>query len=84
VDADASMRRGVVSMTHAFGGLPGDDDPLVHGVNTGRLISLDNELQPISAMPRMSAVPVTIEPAYSPSAARVTSSQDAQVASLLG
>lgn len=84
VDADASMRPGVVSMTHAFGGLPGDDDPLIRGVNTGRLISLDNELQAISAMPRMSAVPVTIEAAYSPSAARATSSQAAHVASLLG
>lgn len=61
VEADGSMRRGVVSMTHAFGALS-DDDPLRDGTNTGRLVSLSMQLQTISAMPRMSALPVAIEP----------------------
>ncbi|MGE0795511.1 MAG: molybdopterin-dependent oxidoreductase, partial [Acidimicrobiia bacterium] len=64
VEADATLRRGVVSMSHAFGGLPGeDDDPTVHGTNTTRLISAEAETQAINRMPRMSAIPVTITPA---------------------
>ncbi|HEY2331470.1 MAG TPA: molybdopterin-dependent oxidoreductase [Acidimicrobiales bacterium] len=61
VDADATLRRGVVSMSHAFGGLPGeDDDPTLHGTNPTRLLSIDAETQSINRMPRMSAIPVTI------------------------
>jgi anaerobic selenocysteine-containing dehydrogenase len=67
---DRTIRPGVVSMTHGFGALPGpDDDPLQHGVNMGRLTSLHRDLQPISAMPLLSALPVTIarrEPAGVP------------------
>jgi anaerobic selenocysteine-containing dehydrogenase len=60
--ADATMRRGAVSMTHAFGGLPGvEDDPLRFGANPTRLLSVDEQLQSVSAMPLMSAVPVSIE-----------------------
>lgn len=64
VHADASMRPGVVSMSHSFGGLPGDDDdPLLHGANVNRILSVDDDLQTISAMPLMSAVPVAISAA---------------------
>jgi anaerobic selenocysteine-containing dehydrogenase len=64
VAADRTMRRGAVSMTHAFGGMPGsEDDPLEYGANPTRLLSVDHELQPLSAMPLMSAVPVSIAPA---------------------
>jgi anaerobic selenocysteine-containing dehydrogenase len=64
VEADTTLRRGVASMTHAFGGLPGeDDDPARHGTNPTRLISLDSETESINRMPRMSAIPVTITPA---------------------
>ncbi len=59
--ADASMRPGVVSMTHGFGGLPGDAETA--GTNVNILLSMDTDLQAISAMPRMSAVPVSIKPA---------------------
>ncbi|MET0145270.1 MAG: molybdopterin-dependent oxidoreductase [Ilumatobacteraceae bacterium] len=65
MQADSTMRRGVVSMTHAFGGLPdadGDDDPLVHGANPTRLLSLRHGVQTINAMPVMTAIPVTIVP----------------------
>ncbi|MFI5054275.1 MAG: molybdopterin dinucleotide binding domain-containing protein, partial [Acidimicrobiia bacterium] len=63
VEPDETLRRGVVSMTHAFGGLPGDDDdPRRHGANPTRLLSIDFDTQAINRMPRMSAVPVTITP----------------------
>jgi len=65
VEADASLRRGVVSITHAFGGDPeGDDDErsaLAVGCNTGRLLRVDDEYDAISGMPRMGAVPVALE-----------------------
>ena len=58
--ADASVRPGVVQMTHGWGGLPGETDYDRDGANTGLLISTDRDLEPINAMPRMSAVPVNI------------------------
>ena len=61
--ADDSVRPGVVSMTHCFGYLPGDNDYDRHGVSTNLLISTDRDMQSISAMPRMSAIPVAIRPA---------------------
>ena len=58
------MRRGVVSITHGFGRLPADQDADVTnesvGANVNMLLSRTVDLQSISAMPRMSAVPVTI------------------------
>ena len=55
--ADATMRRGVVAMTHLNGGLPGDEVP---GANVNVLLSTETDLQTISAMPLMSAVPVSV------------------------
>jgi anaerobic selenocysteine-containing dehydrogenase len=63
VEADASLRRGLVSMTHAFGGRPGtDDDPRERGSNAGRLLRADDDYDPISGIPRMGALPVAVEP----------------------
>jgi anaerobic selenocysteine-containing dehydrogenase len=63
VKADATLKPGVVSMTHGFGAMPGEaQDYLKHGANVAELISLDRDCEPLQAMPRMSGVPVRIEP----------------------
>jgi anaerobic selenocysteine-containing dehydrogenase len=63
VEGDESLRRGVISMTHGFGAAWSDEpgDPNVAGSAITRLVSMD-ELDPISGIPRMSALPVTVEP----------------------
>ena len=59
--ADDTLRPGVVSITHGYGALPGDDDdPRRYGANPARLLSLTDHRQPVSLMPWMSAVPVTV------------------------
>jgi anaerobic selenocysteine-containing dehydrogenase len=63
VRSDPSMRRGVISMTHGWGGLPGEaTDYRQAGSNPNLLIDA-SERDPINAMPVMSAIPVRIEPA---------------------
>ncbi len=61
VRTDPSVRRGCVSMSHAWGGNPGeDDDPAVRGGNTGRLVPVDREYDAMTGIPRMSAIPVRL------------------------
>jgi anaerobic selenocysteine-containing dehydrogenase len=62
VAADATLRRGVVAMTHGFGDLPGEDDadPRRYGSNPTRLLSMTKDLQPINQMPRMTAIPLAV------------------------
>lgn len=61
-EGDPSLRSGVVSMAVAWGGLPGEDlDPAKHGASTNMLISTDRNVEPINAMPRMSAIPVNLQ-----------------------
>jgi len=61
VEADATVRPGVVSMAVAWGGLPDEEfDPATHGASTNMLISTDRDADPLNAMPRMSAIPVNI------------------------
>jgi ABC-type lipopolysaccharide export system ATPase subunit len=61
VEADADLRRGVVSMSHGFGGNPGEtEDPRVDGANTNRLLRSDVDYDPITGMPRMGAVPISV------------------------
>jgi anaerobic selenocysteine-containing dehydrogenase len=55
--SDPTLRRGVVSISHCWGGLPGSDAP---GANTNLLIAADEDVQPINAMPLMSSLPVNI------------------------
>jgi len=68
VEEDPSVSRGVVSMTHCFGGLPGDEMPYEEiGSCTSLLVSVDRDYEEINAMPRMSAIPVEVIPLRSTS-----------------
>ena len=61
---DPTLRRGVVSITHGYGGPPDEDpntDPFRCGTNVERLLSLTADVQTITAMPLMSAVPVAVK-----------------------
>jgi anaerobic selenocysteine-containing dehydrogenase len=64
-EADDTVRPGTVSISHAFGGLPGEDDQDVRevGSNPGRLVADDGVHDRFSGQPRMSNVPVRIGPA---------------------
>lgn len=62
VKADENLRRGVVSMSHNWGRADNDSRSYeAHGASTNRLIAADRVVEPINAMPRMSAIPVAIE-----------------------
>ncbi len=60
--ADETVRRGVVSMTHAFGGLPRDKASYDEGgVSTNWLTSLDESArETINAMPWMTGFPIAV------------------------
>ena len=61
VEAEAELRRGVISMPHAFGDVPERDAELRSiGSNTGRLMSVENDYDPYTGIPRMSDVPVNV------------------------
>ncbi|HXY91830.1 MAG TPA: molybdopterin-dependent oxidoreductase [Acidimicrobiia bacterium] len=61
VEADHDLRPGVVSMSHGFGANPGEhEDPRVDGANTNRLLRADADYDPITGMPRMGALPVSV------------------------
>ena len=62
VEAEAGVKPGCISMSHAWGGNPGEDDnPFLLGANTGRLTSVDSDYDPYSGIPRMSAIPVRLQ-----------------------
>ncbi len=64
VEADATLKPGVASMTHGFGVMPGEPaDYRVQGASVSPLISLDRDCEALQAMPRMSGIPVRIESA---------------------
>ena len=59
--ADATLRPGVVSMTHGWGALPGEDETYEKvGANTSRLLGPALPTERINAMPQMNAVPVSV------------------------
>ena len=61
VRGDDSLRPGVVSLTHGWGGAPGDEsDPREVGTNINPLISDNRDVEAVNAMPRMTAIPVNI------------------------
>jgi anaerobic selenocysteine-containing dehydrogenase len=62
VKSDEALKPGVVSMTHGYGWLVGEEfDYRDVGSSTSLLISLDRDCEPLQAMPRMSGVPVRVE-----------------------
>ncbi len=66
VEPDPDVRRGVISMAHAWGGAPTEDDQLrTIGSNTGRLISNAGRLDHRSDQPLMSTIPVNLAKAAS-------------------
>lgn len=59
--ADATLPSGIVAMTHCRGGLPSDDAASVSpGVAVARLVSTETMVEPVNAMPAMTAIPVSI------------------------
>ena len=59
--SDSTLRKGVISMTHGWGGLPGEAaDYLELGSNPNLLID-SRRRDAINAMPVMSAIPVRVE-----------------------
>jgi hypothetical protein len=63
---DETMRRGTVTLSHHFGGLPGEDEDVMRGANVNRLLMNDRETESYSGQPRMSNVAVRIDAAASP------------------
>ena len=62
VEPDETLRSGVVSMPHAFGGLPEEAHRVRElGSNTGALTPVDRDFDPISGIPVMSALPVNVK-----------------------
>lgn len=62
-EAESNLRRGIVSMPHAFGDAPTrENDVRVReiGSNTGRLVPVDRVFDPYSGIPRMSSIPVHV------------------------
>jgi anaerobic selenocysteine-containing dehydrogenase len=61
-EGDRTVKPGVVSMSHCWGGLPdarsGYDTV---GSSTNLLVSSEQHIEPINAMPRYSAIPVRLE-----------------------
>ena len=62
-EAETNLRRGIVSMPHAFGDAPTEEnDARVReiGSNTGRLSSVERDYDPYSGIPLMSSIPVSV------------------------
>jgi anaerobic selenocysteine-containing dehydrogenase len=64
VEADDTLRRGVVAMNQGFGGHPDEDHRYREiGSSTNRLIAADEEFDSVTGIPRMGAIPVSLAPA---------------------
>jgi anaerobic selenocysteine-containing dehydrogenase len=58
---DATLRRGLVSITHAYGDVPGSDLGFrVTGSNTNLLVRSDTNHDRITGMPQLSNIPVAV------------------------
>lgn len=58
--ASDAVGRGVISMSHAWGGLPADERARSTGVSTSRLSSLASGGDPLNGMAVQSAIPVAV------------------------
>lgn len=57
------VRSGTVSMAHCWGDIEGeDDDPRAFGTSVARLIYNDRDYDPLTGLPRMSNIAVTVTP----------------------
>lgn len=63
VAADESMRIGVVSITHGWGGLAGGASGEEPGSNVNLLVSTNKYVEAVNAMPRFGGIPIRIVPA---------------------
>jgi len=61
VKVDATMRPGVVSMSHCWGAGSEADPLYLRGAHTGRLVSMQQDIQSINRMPLQSGIPVAID-----------------------
>lgn len=60
-EAAPDLKSGVISMAHAWGDLPGNEGNVREiGSSTNRLLSNDQEYDPITGMARQSAIPVNV------------------------
>ncbi len=70
IKAAPDVKPGSVSMAHSWGDLPGEagpaPDPRVLGDTTGRLADNASAYDPITGLPVMSAIPVSVRPAAVP------------------
>ncbi len=61
VEAASDVKPGVISMAHAWGDLPDNGGSVrSQGSSTNRLVDDNRTFNPITGMPRMSAIPVRI------------------------
>ncbi|MCV7423116.1 molybdopterin-dependent oxidoreductase [Mycobacterium yunnanensis] len=61
LEADETLRRDVVAMHHAFGGLVTEDHEVRdRGSNVGRLVPTETDYDPITGMPRQGNIPVRV------------------------
>jgi anaerobic selenocysteine-containing dehydrogenase len=73
--ADGTLRSGLVSMSHSFGGFPEDDDRYTElGSCTGRLGFDDERYDRYSGQPLMSNIPVRIVPSSATADGRASAS----------
>nr|WP_176392237.1 molybdopterin-dependent oxidoreductase [Sphingomonas sp. CDS-1] len=62
VRPDATMRQGVVAMTHCWASMEDDNALGTKGGHTSKLVSMHVDLQPINRMPLQSGIPVRLQP----------------------
>jgi len=55
-----TIKRGVISMSHSWGGSTTDEDVRLHGTPTNRLCTVDSGRDPINGMAIQSAIPIAV------------------------